>query len=568
MEGVDLPAHLRERLAELAPTSSKLLAAVSGGADSVALLRALDEAGFAPVVAHLDHALRPESADDARFVAELAAGLGLEARLERVEVAGVARERGWNVEDAARRVRYEFLTRTARDSGADAVVTAHTLDDQAETVLMQLLRGAAYLRGMPEKTGNVVRPLLDVPGSRLRDYLTALGQAWREDPTNRDRRWLRAWLRNEILPALCARFPDLSVRLGRHARLQADTEALLRSEARGLLRDRGFDGRELEAAAPALQREAIRLLFDAAGVAPASERIEEVRRHLGRETPYRLTLAPGKTLRLAYGRLELATHPSRPPADRPLTDPAQLPPGVPESVLAAPDLRLRGRRPGDRMRLPGGSKSLARLLIDRKVPREERDALEVLASGSQVLWAEGIGLAAGVPDGEAETGTAGAAPRQAAYSSWQDADVRYMRRALELADEAAAAGELPVGAVVVREGEILGEGHNETEGSKDPSAHAEILALRRAAEARGDWRLTDCTLYVTLEPCPMCAGAVLESHVGRVVYGARNVREGAYGSVADLRTPAWKRRVRVEGGLLARDAGERLSRFFAARREE
>jgi tRNA(Ile)-lysidine synthase len=568
MVAVDLPAHIRERLATLAPKSGKLLAAVSGGADSVALLRALHEAGFAPAVAHLDHALRLESAADARFVEELAAGLGLEARLERVEVAAVASQRGWNVEDAARRVRYEFLTRAARESGADAVVTAHTLDDQAETVLMQLLRGAAYLRGIPEKTGNVLRPLLDVPGSPLRDYLTDLGQAWREDPTNRDRRWLRAWLRAEIVPALSARFPDLPKRLGRHARLQADVEELLRSEARRLLRDRGFDAQELHAVAPALQREAIRLLFDAAGVAPASERIEEVRRHLGRKTPFRLTLAPGKTLRLAYGRLELASRPSRPPADRPLTDPAQLPPGVPESVLAAPDLRLRGRRPGDRMRLAGGSKSLARLLIDRKVPREERDALEVLASGSQVLWAEGIGVAAGVRDGEVEPDRAGAASRRAAETGWQEADIRYMRRALELADEAAAAGELPVGAVVVCAGEVLGEGHNETEGSKDPSAHAEVLALRRAALARGDWRLSGCTLYVTLEPCPMCAGAVLESHVGRVVYGARNVREGAYGSVADLRTPAWKRRVSVEGGLLARDAGDRLSRFFAARRAD
>jgi tRNA(Ile)-lysidine synthase len=569
MGGVDLPAHLRERLAELAPKSGKLLAAVSGGADSVALLHGLVEAGFAVAVGHLDHALRPESAEDARFVAQLAAALGLEARLERVDVAEVAGERGWNVEDAARRVRYEFLTRAAREAGANAVVTAHTLDDQAETVLMQLLRGAAYLRGMPQKTGNVVRPLLDVPGSRLRYYLTALGQAWREDPTNRDRRWLRAWLRNEILPALCARFPDLPVRLGRHARLQADIEALLRSEARRLLRDRGFDRRELEVVAPALQREAIRLLFDAAGVAPASERIEEVRRHLGRETPYRLTVAPGKSLRLAYGRLELATRPSPAPADQPVTEAAQLPPGVPESVLGAPGLELRARRPGDRMRLAGGSKSLARLLIDRKVPREERDALKVLASGSQVLWAERIGVAADIPADVAEaSGSTRTAFGQASGSASQDADLRYMRRALELADAAAAAGELPVGAVVVCAGEVLGEGHNETERSKDPSAHAEVLALRRAAAARGDWRLSGCTLYVTLEPCPMCAGAVLESHVGRVVYGARNVREGAYGSVADLRSPAWKRRVSVEGGLLARDAGERLSRFFAARREE
>lgn len=562
MEGVNLPAHLRDRLATLAPQGGKLLVGVSGGADSVALLRGLAEAGFDLAVAHLDHRLRPESADDAGFVAELAASLGLEARVERVDVARVANERGWNIEDAARRVRYEFLTRTARDLGIKAVAIGHTLDDQAETVLMQLLRGAAYLRGMTERRGMVVRPLLDVPRSRLRDYLAGLEQPWREDPTNRDRSRLRSWLRHEILPGLLDRFPDVATRLGHHAVLQSDVEDFVRSGARRMLRAGGsaadadgfFDRGDLAAAAPALQREAIRFLFEAAAVAPAFERIEEVRRQLGRETPYRLTLAPTLTLRLAYGRLELARQ-AHPPADRSVVGPAELPPGVPASVLDLVEehgeLRLRGRLPGDRMRLPGGSKSLARLLIDRKVPREERDALEVLASGSRVLWAEGIGLAADVP---AESGFDNAP------------DWRFMRRALALAEAGARAGELPVGAVLVRDGEIVGEAHNETETSGDPTAHAEVLAMRRAAVTLSDWRLSRCTLYVTLEPCPMCAGAAIESHLERIVFGASNLRDGALGSVADLLALRWKRRVQVRSGVLAREAGRLLNDFFAERR--
>ena len=468
---VDVEEHLRTRLDELAPQADRVLAAVSGGADSVALLRGLLAAGYEVAVAHLDHGLRSESADDARFVTELSARFGLEARIERVDVAAVARERGWNLEDAGRRVRYQFLTRSAREVGASVVLTGHTLDDQAETVLMQLLRGAAYLVGMAPVSRQVVRPLLDASHEELTSYLHSIGQAWREDPTNEDRLLLRAWLRHEVLPLLRRRYPAATAQLGRHALLQRDVADFVRGAAALLRREEGFEQAALLKAHPAVRREAVRSLFDHAGVAPAADQIEKVLRHLGQEEPFRLSIGPGVVLRLAYGRLEVARRAAA-PEPRPVTSASQLPDGVPAAVLNYPDLVLRGRRPGDRVRLPGGSKSLARALIDRKVPREERDGLLVLASGSRILWAEEIGAAAGV--------MSPSSPRMV------DKDEQFMERAMELGRDAALKGELPVGAVVTKDGEILGEGHNETESSGDPTAHAELLAMRRAAAVLGD----------------------------------------------------------------------------------
>lgn len=127
----------------------------------------------------------------------------------------------------------------------------------------------------------------------------------------------------------------------------------------------------------------------------------------------------------------------------------------------------------------------------------------------------------------------------------------YMRRALALAQEAAAAGEIPVGAVVVREGIVLGEGRNGRESTADPTAHAEIVALRAAAQAIGDWRLTGCTLYVTLEPCPMCAGAIAMARLSQVVFGAQDARMGCCGSVYDIPGDAvFGRSIPVLGGIL------------------
>jgi len=146
-------------------------------------------------------------------------------------------------------------------------------------------------------------------------------------------------------------------------------------------------------------------------------------------------------------------------------------------------------------------------------------------------------------------------------------DMRYMREALVLARNAWAAGEVPVGAVVVRDGEIVGRGFNAPISRHDPTAHAEIMALRDAAANLGNYRLVGCSLYVTLEPCVMCMGAIFHARVERVVYGASDLKTGACGSVIDL--PAETRlnhHAEVVGGILADECGSLLSVFFAQRR--
>jgi len=153
-------------------------------------------------------------------------------------------------------------------------------------------------------------------------------------------------------------------------------------------------------------------------------------------------------------------------------------------------------------------------------------------------------------------------------SDRQLAEDEGMRLALRQAELASAHGDVPIGAVVVREdGELLAAAHNERELRQDPTAHAEILALRQAAHALGSWRVLEATLYVTLEPCAMCAGAIVLARVPRVVYGAEDPKAGACGSVLDiLANPALNHRPLVTGGVLAHECGELLSAFFAARR--
>ena len=142
-----------------------------------------------------------------------------------------------------------------------------------------------------------------------------------------------------------------------------------------------------------------------------------------------------------------------------------------------------------------------------------------------------------------------------------------MRSALAEAEAAASEGEVPVGAVIVHQGRIIGRGRNARERLGDPTADAEMVAITAAASAIGDWRLEDCTLYVTLEPCPMCMGACLNARVPRVVYGAREPKAGACGSILDLRAPpGFNHRVAVAGGVLAEPCAEILVRFFRARR--
>lgn len=146
-------------------------------------------------------------------------------------------------------------------------------------------------------------------------------------------------------------------------------------------------------------------------------------------------------------------------------------------------------------------------------------------------------------------------------------DLHYMAHALALADRAAAEGEVPVGAVLVRSGAVVGEGWNRPIAARDPTAHAEILALRAAAARLENYRLPGTTLYVTLEPCAMCSGALIHARVARVVYGARDPKGGAAGSVlAVLTTDRLNHHIEVADGVLAPECAARLQRFFVERR--
>ena len=151
-------------------------------------------------------------------------------------------------------------------------------------------------------------------------------------------------------------------------------------------------------------------------------------------------------------------------------------------------------------------------------------------------------------------------------ASRQD-DEKFMTEALALAQRAAEEGEVPVGAVVVKDGNVIGRGYNRPVSKNDPTAHAEIVALREAGAATGNYRLAGCTLYVTIEPCAMCAGAIMHARIGRLVYGAADPKAGACGSVVNLfADDRLNHHATVASGVMAEAAGKLLQDFFAARR--
>jgi tRNA(Ile)-lysidine synthase len=193
----------------LCPPGSRVLIGLSGGSDSVALawlLRDLSEHGEFRVVgaAHLNHQLRPTASRDEAFCRDLAARLGLPVIVEATDVAGYAADQRLSIEEAARRIRYDFLRRAAGELGADRIAVGHTEDDQAETFLMKLMRGAGHvgLGGIYPHRGEVIRPLLDVSRAALRQYLAGRGESWVEDETNEDEENPRNRVRHRVLPEL------------------------------------------------------------------------------------------------------------------------------------------------------------------------------------------------------------------------------------------------------------------------------------------------------------------------------------------------------------------------------
>ena len=143
---------------------------------------------------------------------------------------------------------------------------------------------------------------------------------------------------------------------------------------------------------------------------------------------------------------------------------------------------------------------------------------------------------------------------------------KYMRMALDEAKRAACEGEIPVGALIVKDGEVISSARNNREATGDATGHAEVLAIRRACEALGGWHLERCTLYVTLEPCPMCMGAIINSRIGKVIFGAKDAKAGACGSVIDLRSYPFNHKPAVESGFMMEECQAVLTEFFKERR--
>lgn len=267
---------------QLFRAGERIVVGVSGGADSVALLRALSLLAPARrwhlLAAHVDHQLRSDSREDARFVELLAQRLGLPSVIERRDVAAAARAAGWSLEDAARRLRYEALRDAAQRFSATTIALAHTGDDQAETVLLRLLRGtgltglAAMAPKRPWGPCTVVRPLLSLTRADVTGFLRASGTSWREDPSNADRRFLRNRVRYEVLPALEAINPSIRESLRQLAEQSRTDSAYLAAQAKrhrarivkpvgpGQARIRLSPLRRL---APALQRQLIRDAIEA-----------------------------------------------------------------------------------------------------------------------------------------------------------------------------------------------------------------------------------------------------------------------------------------------------------------
>ena len=534
-----LEQHARQRLETLAArgprlTLQRVLIAVSGGADSVALLHLL-RGHSQMAIAHLDHGLREDSGSDAQFVAELAKSLELPFLAERVAVLPIANQRGWSVEDAARRVRYDFLTRSAKRLGCQAILTAHTLDDNAETVLLQLLRGSAQASGIPARRGRVLRPLLDTHKHDLKTYLRDRGLSWREDDSNSDQRFTRNWVRHSVIPLLKTRFPGAVLALDRHAQIASAEDALLEDWASRV--PAGFDWR-LEQSA--IQRRLIRRTLEQANIRVDFAHLEALRAALNEPQTRRISLPSGATGLVRSGQLKIFNS-AQPPE---VTAQGPVPPA--ELLERFPDAKLRTRVAGDLIQLTGGTKKLSEALIDRKIPREVRAGLRVLVIEHEVLW---VGLEPPLVS--------------VRVASAPDPEVSAMLEALQLARAAAAAGEVPVGAVVLRGTQIIASGRNRSKATCDMTQHAELEALRAAAGQLGTPYLSDCTLVVTLEPCLMCLGAAIEARIARIVYAASNPKNGALGGVIDATRGDWNHHLTVRRGLLDEKASELLSAFFA-----
>ncbi|MHB8055611.1 MAG: tRNA lysidine(34) synthetase TilS [Candidatus Aminicenantales bacterium] len=420
-----------------------ILVACSGGADSTALLHVLHELrtdlSLRLAVAHFDHGLRTASGRDARFVHELAAGLDLPFYLEKRDVRAFARKRGLNLEEAARLLRYNFLRRTAAEIGARKIATGHTLDDQAETVLMRILRGSGP-RGLsgiaPVFEGTIIRPLIDVRRKDVEAFLRARGHSHREDASNRDRAFLRNDVRHRLVPYLERNFePTIVEKLGRMAEVLAAEDRTLNAQVRGIMPSlvkgkgakaqlnaealstlpAGLSRRCVRAFIEIQKGDLLRISFDDAenvrnlaegkiAVLPGGIRLMRegswILRTTSRFSRKRIpavfryswdgdsSLMVVETKTVFSAELIQGGRIIKPPID----DSRQA--FLNADRLAFP-LLVRSRRDGDRYRPIGapGRQKINELFRARGIPPSERGFKAVFESGGEIIWVEGLPVA-------------------------------------------------------------------------------------------------------------------------------------------------------------------------------
>ncbi len=416
------------------PVGSLVLCAVSGGIDSICLLHLLwtqaPRQGFSVAAAHYNHHLRGEESDrDQEFVRTWCRDRGIPLTIGGGDVAQAASEQGLGIEETARRMRYSFLLETAQRIGAQSVATAHTADDNAETVLLHLIRGAGTqgLCGIPPQRGRIIRPLLNCTRAEIETYCRHYGLTHVEDSSNTDERYTRKYLRPQVMPLLLHMNPQAVKAIsGAAGRLREDQMFLdqLAEEQALALSEPGESGFLQIPRAALLQLPApvrirtVRKLLERAGCGAncTSQRLESVLRLCENSCPSAQLNLPGLVVRLEYQMLVLM----------PVQEESEVPPAVPlelngsaewgawrlhcRCIFCPPEPSadkvclsrqaitgipvIRARRVGDRLKLPGRpEKTLKKLMIEEKIPAAQREQIPVLADETQVLSVAGLGTA-------------------------------------------------------------------------------------------------------------------------------------------------------------------------------
>ena len=387
---------------DLIPAGSKVLCALSGGADSMYLLCRLQEAGYNVHAAHYNHRLRPTAERDERFVRDWCETHRIPLSVGSGDVAVFAAEHGLGIEEAARELRYDFLYRTAAQTGCTLIATGHHAGDNAETVLMNLIRGCGLngLCGIPERRGMLVRPMLEISPQEIRSYLSGCGISWMEDESNQDESYTRNRIRHQLIPLL----EELNPQAVRHIndsalRLRADEAELVR-QAQPLLSqfNEAEDGLSVPVSVlnSAPRPIALRALRNAVPNAQAVH-LEAILDLCRSTDPSAQLNLPGGTVRRRYDFLLFAEAQEPTPPSAPVSMGSQMwgkwhitcsyaicPPKAymdpTHFFLREQPYRLRSRREGDEIKLgKRPRKTLKKLMIEARIPRCLREHIPVLA---------------------------------------------------------------------------------------------------------------------------------------------------------------------------------------------